>query len=301
MPKHFTRVWSFNKEEILSIINRALELKKKRNWEKTLSNKILGLIFEKPSTRTRVSFESAMLKLGGATIFLSVQDLQLKRGEPIKDTARVLSRYIDALVLRTFSQDTIEEFAKYSEIPIINGLSDKFHPCQVLSDYMTILEKGKDPSKDKMVWIGDGNNVASSWIELSAILNFPLTISCPEGFEPDKELLKIAKEKFSAKIEIIPNPKEAVKDAKIVYTDVWISMGQEEEKMHRKQVFKPFQVNKELLSLAHPDVIVMHCLPAHRGEEITEDVLEGSNSVVWDQAENKMWLHMALLEYLLTQ
>lgn len=298
--RHFTRIWDLNKEEALYIINRALELKKNKNWERKLEGKILGLIFEKPSTRTRVSFESAMIKLGGSTIFMSSKDLQLARGEPIKDTARVLSRYMEIVVLRTYAQETIEEFAKYSTIPVINGLSDKFHPCQVLSDIMTVLEKGKDIYKDKIVWIGDSNNVAQSWIEASALLGFELTIACPKGFEPDSLLLKEAKEKYKAKIEIFHDPISAMEEAEIINTDVWVSMGQEEETEQRKKAFQKFQINKKLLTYASPSAIVLHCLPAHRGEEITEDVLEGSHSVVWDQAENKMWLHMALLEFLLS-
>ena len=296
---HFIRIWDLKKEEALRLINRALELKRNKNWERKFTGKILGLIFEKPSTRTRISFESAMIKWGGSSIFLSSKDLQLSRGEPIKDTARVISRYIDILVLRTYKQETIEEFAKYSSIPVINGLSDRFHPCQVLSDIMTVIEKGKDLYKDKIVWIGDGNNVAQSWIEASALLGFKLVLACPKGFEPEEELLKEAKEIYKAQIEIVNNPEEAIKGAEVINTDVWTSMGQEEESEKRRFAFKNFQVNNELLKLADPSAIVLHCLPAHRDEEITEEVLEGHQSVVWDQAENKMWLHMALIEFLL--
>jgi ornithine carbamoyltransferase len=297
--RHFIRIWDLKKEEALKIINRALELKRNKNWERKFIGKILGLIFEKPSTRTRISFESAMIKWGGSSIFLSSKDLQLSRGEPIKDTARVISRYIDILVLRTYKQETIEEFAKYSSIPVINGLSDRFHPCQVLSDIMTVIEKGKDLYRDKIVWIGDGNNVAQSWIEASALLGFKLVLACPKGFEPEEKLLKEAKEIYKAQIEIVDNPEEAIKGAEVINTDVWISMGQEEESEKRRFAFKNFQVNNELLKLADPSAIVLHCLPAHRDEEITEEVLEGHQSVVWDQAENKMWLHMALIEFLL--
>jgi ornithine carbamoyltransferase len=297
--RHFIRIWDLKKEEALGLINRALELKRNKNWERKFIGKILGLIFEKPSTRTRISFESAMIKWGGSSIFLSSKDLQLSRGEPIKDTARVISRYIDILVLRTYKQETIEEFAKYSSIPVINGLSDRFHPCQVLSDIMTVIEKGKDLYRDKIVWIGDGNNVAQSWIEASALLGFKLVLACPKGFEPEEELLKEAKEIYKAQIEIVDNPEEAIKGAEVINTDVWISMGQEEESEKRRFAFKNFQVNNELLKLADPSAIVLHCLPAHRDEEITEEVLEGHQSVVWDQAENKMWLHMALIEFLL--
>jgi ornithine carbamoyltransferase len=297
--RHFIRIWDLKKEEALGLINRALELKRNKNWERKFIGKILGLIFEKPSTRTRISFESAMIKWGGSSIFLSSKDLQLSRGEPIKDTARVISRYIDILVLRTYKQETIEEFAKYSSIPVINGLSDRFHPCQVLSDIMTVIEKGKDLYRDKIVWIGDGNNVAQSWIEASALLGFKLVLACPKGFEPEEKLLKEAKEIYKAQIEIVDNPEEAIKGAEVINTDVWISMGQEEESEKRRFAFKNFQVNNELLKLADPSAIVLHCLPAHRDEEITEEVLEGHQSVVWDQAENKMWLHMALIEFLL--
>lgn len=297
--RHFIRIWDLKKEEALGLINRALELKKNKNWERKFIGKILGLIFEKPSTRTRISFESAMIKWGGSSIFLSSKDLQLSRGEPIKDTARVISRYIDILVLRTYKQETIEEFAKYSSIPVINGLSDRFHPCQVLSDIMTVIEKGKDLYRDKIVWIGDGNNVAQSWIEASALLGFKLVLACPKGFEPEEKLLKEAKEIYKAQIEIVENPEEAIKGAEVINTDVWVSMGQEEESEKRRLAFKNFQVNNKLLKLADPSAIVLHCLPAHRDEEITEEVLEGHQSVVWDQAENKMWLHMALIEFLL--
>jgi len=296
--KHFLRVWDFSKHEVEKVLMQAHELKSSRSWIKKFQDKILGLLFEKPSTRTRISFESAMFKWGGNTIYLSSRDLQLSRGEPIKDTARVLSRYLDAIVMRTYSHTTIEEFSRFSSIPVINGLSDRFHPCQALSDVMTVLEKGIDLNSAKVVWIGDGNNVCQSWIEVAALLGFKFVIACPEGYEPEKELLEEAKSKFSANIELTHDPKEAIKDADVVNTDVWVSMGQEDEENQRKQVFKPFQVNEELLSLAKPSAIVLHCLPAHRGEEITEEVLEGSRSVVWDQAENKMWLHMALLEFL---
>jgi len=297
--KHFIRIWDLSKDEVLKLINRALELKRTKKWERKFIGKILGLIFEKPSTRTRISFESAIIKWGGSSIFLSSKDLQLSRGEPIKDTSRVIARYIDILVLRTYHQETIKEFAQYSSIPVINGLSDKFHPCQVLSDIMTVVEKGKDLYKAKIVWIGDGNNVAQSWIEASALLGFKFTLACPKGFEPEKDLLDIAKKQYNAQINIVHDPKEAIREAEVINTDVWVSMGQEEEIQKRLSVFKKFQVNKELLQLASPSAIVLHCLPAHREEEITEEVLEGPQSVVWDQAENKMWLHMALIEFLL--
>lgn len=297
--RHFLRIWDLTKEEVENLIERALSFKRERAWGAKLRGKILALVFEKASTRTRVSFESAMIKLGGSTLFLSRQDLQLARGEPIKDTARVLSRYVDAVVLRTYHQETIEEFARYSHIPVINGLSDRFHPCQVLSDIMTVIEKGKDLYKSKILWLGDGNNVAQSWIEASALLGFPLVLCCPEGFEPEETLLKEARLKYQAKIEVLHSVEEAIRSAEVINTDVWISMGQEEESQRRREAFKGFTLNQELLNKAHPEAMVLHCLPAHRGEEITDEVLESKQSVVWDQAENKMWLHMALLDFLI--
>ncbi|MCS7150301.1 MAG: ornithine carbamoyltransferase [Caldimicrobium sp.] len=299
--RHFTRIWDLEKMEIEAIIGQALKWKRVKHRGSEWKGKILALIFEKASTRTRISFETAMMRLGGDSIFLSKQDLQLSRGEPIKDTARVLSRYVDAVVLRTYDQETIDEFARYSDIPVINGLSNQFHPCQVLSDIMTVLEKGGDLYRDKIVWLGDGNNVAHSWIEASAILGFPLVICSPEGFEPSEYLLREANDRFKAQIEIIHDPRQALKGAKIINTDVWISMGQEKETERRRRAFRGFTLDTSLLELAHPNAIVLHCLPAHRGEEITEEVLEGPKSVVWDQAENKMWFHMALLDFLLKE
>ncbi|QER42213.1 ornithine carbamoyltransferase [Thermodesulfobacterium sp. TA1] len=297
--RHFLRISDLAKEEILSLFSRAIGFKHKGYPQEALKGKILGLIFEKPSTRTRLSFESAMIKLGGSSLFLSARDLQLTRGEPIKDTARVLSRYLDVLVLRTYSHQTIQEFAKHATIPVINGLSDFYHPCQALSDVLTVIEKGRDLTKEKVVWIGDGNNVAHSWIEAAAILGFKITVASPPGYEPSKELIEELRQKYNLQVEILNDPKEAVKGATIINTDVWVSMGQDEESQTRKKVFQPFQVNSDLLKLASPEAMVLHCLPAHRGEEITEEVLEGEHSVVWDQAENKMWFHMALLEFLL--
>ena len=300
--KHITRVFDLTKEEVEHLLKRALRLKedfKKGKQRKSLAGKILALLFEKHSTRTRVSFEAGMQKLGGGTIFLSKTDLQLDRGEPLKDTARVLSRYVDALVVRTYGQEIVNELARWASIPVINGLSDLHHPCQGMSDVMTVIEKKGDITNLKIAWVGDGNNVAHSWIEMAARIGFTLVLACPEGYDPNPEILTEARQVAPKPIEIVRDPKEAVKDADVINTDVWASMGQEEEAEQRKKIFAPYQVNRELLKLAKPDAIVMHCLPAHRGEEITEDVLEGPQSVVWDQAENKMWLHMALLEWLL--
>ncbi len=300
--RHLTRIFDLTTEEVKHLLERALRLKEAFKFgrpRRTLKGKVLGLLFEKPSTRTRVSFEAGMQKLGGSTIFMSRNDLQLSRGEPLKDTARVLSRYVDALVVRTFGQEVVQELARWASIPIINGLSDKHHPCQGLSDVMTVMEKKGDPGRLKVAWVGDGNNVAHSWIEMAARLGFELVLACPEGYDPDPEILAEARSTGKGHLEIVRDPREAVKGADVINTDVWASMGQEEEAEKRKQVFFPYQVNSDLLRYAKPDAIVLHCLPAHRGEEITEEVLEGPQSVVWDQAENKMWLHMAVLEWLI--
>lgn len=300
--KHIRRIFDLELEEAESLIKRGLELKKRVKSgipHRPLTGKILALIFEKPSTRTRVSFEAAMLKLGGETIFLSARDLQLARGEPLKDTARVLSRYVDGIVVRTFGQEVVDELAAYASVPIINGLSDKFHPCQVLSDLMTVVETGRRLEDLKVAWVGDGNNMANSWLEAAALFGFELRLACPEGYDPDKDVFSEAREHAKKPILLTRDPVEAVKGADVINTDVWASMGQEAEAAERRQIFQPYQVNQELLQHAAPGAIVLHCLPAHRGEEITEEVLEGPQSVVWEQSENKMWLHAAVLEYLL--
>lgn len=295
MKKDILSIKDLTKEEILWLIERGLEFKRmgKRPDYKPLSGYVLGLLFDKASTRTRVSFEVAMLKLGGNTIFMSAKETQLSRAESIEDTARVLSRYLDCLAIRTYSQDTVELMAKYSDIPIINALTDMYHPCQVLSDMMTVKEKKGKIDGLKIAWVGDGNNVANSWINLAKVLGFELILACPKGYEPLE--LKDAPDN----IKLVTDPKEGVRDADVINTDVWVSMGQEKEREERIKAFQGYQVNKELLRFAKPDVIVMHCLPAHRGEEITSDVMDGPNSVVFDQAENKLYLHEALLEMLL--
>lgn len=301
MPRHFLTVSDLSSEEIYSLIRRARALKDKKKSEglkPTAQGKVLGLLFEKPSTRTRISFEAAMFRLGGNVSFMPSRDLQLKRGEPLKDTARVLSRYLDCLVVRTYGQDVVDEFARWSSIPVINGLTDTHHPCQILSDLMTVVEyKGEDLKKLKITWVGDGNNVAHSWIQAAGSLGFKLSLACPDGYLPDLHILEEARKGKGASIILTHDPVEAVKDADVVNTDVWASMGQEEEAQKRREIFAPYQLNEKLLSHAKKDTIALHCLPAHLGEEITEGVLEGANSVVWDQAENKMHLHMALLEW----
>ncbi|OCC15864.1 Ornithine carbamoyltransferase [Dissulfuribacter thermophilus] len=296
--RHFLRVLDLNKDEILRILEGGFRLKRQKKagiQPFPATGKSLGLLFEKPSTRTRVSFEAAMFNLGGQVTFMSSRDLQLTRGEPIKDTARVLSRYLDCVVIRTFGQAVVEEFAKWSTIPVINGLTDEHHPCQVLSDIMTVIEcKGHNVEDLKIAWVGDGNNVCHSWIELSARLGFELKIACPKGFEPDETILAQAKDE-GARVTISDDPFSAVSDADVINTDVWASMGQEDELEKRKQIFMPYQVNNELISKAPNDAIVLHCLPAHRGEEITDDVIESPQAPVWDQAENKMHLHASIL------
>jgi ornithine carbamoyltransferase len=300
-PRHYLQVWDLQKEDLFRLIKRAIRLKEMERQgqvHRPLTGKVLGMLFEKPSTRTRISFEAAMFKLGGAVSFMASRDLQLRRGEPLKDTARVLARYLDCLVVRTFGQEVVEELARWSDIPVINGLTDQHHPCQILSDVMTVVEnKGEDLSRLKIAWVGDGNNMAQSWIQAASRLGFALYLACPEGYDPDPALLDAARQEADHPIELVRDPGEAVKDADVINTDVWASMGQEKEAEGRRAVFMPYQVNSELLGAARPDAIVLHCLPAHRGEEITDEVLEGPRSVAWDQAENKMHIHKAILEW----
>ncbi|MBI5588491.1 MAG: ornithine carbamoyltransferase [Deltaproteobacteria bacterium] len=291
------------KEEIDDLLKRAASLKerhKKGIPHNPLRGKTLGLIFEKSSTRTRVSFETAMQHLGGASIFISQRDSQIGRGEPIKDTARVMSRYVDAVVIRTFGHDIIEEYARYSSIPVINGLTDQHHPCQILADILTIVEKKGSYDGLKVAWIGDGNNMANSWIEAASSLGFDLTLACPKGYQPDSGFLKRARSGSKTGIKVTESVEEAASGADVLNTDVWASMGQEEESARRMKAFAGYQINSKVLGLAKKDAIVMHCLPAHRGEEITEEVLEGPHSVVWDEAENRLHIQKAILERLMS-
>ena len=302
MKKDILTLTDLAREEFEVLFERASELKKRYKKgiaDRPLAGKTLGLIFDKPSTRTRISFESAMIQLGGTPIFISAKDTQIARNEPVRDTARVLSRYLDGLAIRTYSQDWLEEFAEFTDIPVINALTDLFHPCQVLSDIMTVIEIKGGVKDIRIAWVGDGNNVAHSWINAAAVLDLNLVLACPDTYSPRKEVMKKALETGVGKISVTSNPVEAVKDADVIYTDVWASMGQESEQVKRERVFEAFQVNQALLKHAAKDVMVMHCLPAHRGEEITENVLEGPNSVVWDQAENKLHMHKAILDVLM--
>lgn len=299
MKKDLLTLRDLSSDDFDSLFIRSFELKKRLGLgitDQPLQGKTIGLIFDKASTRTRVSFEVAMIQLGGAPLFLSAKDTQLIRNESVSDTARALSRYLDGLVVRTYSQDLLKELAAEASIPVINGLTDLYHPCQVLSDLMTILEKKERVNELKIVWVGDGNNVAHSWLNASAILGLNLVISSPEGYLPQERILGLAKQDAGDSIRVVSDPKEAVRGADVIYTDVWASMGQESESVHRKKIFKSYQVDEALIGLAKKDVIVMHCLPAHRDEEITADVLEGGHSVVWDQAENKLHMHKAVLE-----
>jgi len=299
--RDFLRVNDLDRSEVLELIERAAEWKLLgKGGPLPLLRKTIGLVFEKASTRTRVSFEVAAYQLGGNAMMLSPRDTQLGRGEPIKDTARVLARYLDALVVRTFEHAKVEEMARYADVPVVNALTDSSHPCQILADLLTITERfGADAlSKGALAvaWIGDGNNMANSWLEACALLGFELRLACPAGYDPDPALLARA----GAKARVVRSPAEAVQGAHVVNTDVWASMGQEAEAEERRRRFEGFIVDEGLMKKARPNAIVLHCLPAHRGEEITEGVLEGPQSAVFDEAENRLHAQKALLELLLS-
>jgi ornithine carbamoyltransferase len=302
LKKDILTLLDLEKEDFDRLFEQAAELKKRHKKgivDNPLRGKTLGLIFDKHSTRTRLSLEAAMAQLGGTSIFISSKDTQMARAEPVRDTARVLSRYLDALAIRTYSQDLMEEFGEYASIPVINALTDLYHPCQVLSDLMTVIEYKKGYQGLRIVWVGDGNNVAHSWINAAAVLSLNLLLACPEGYYPDETILNNALAKKQGRIEVISDPQAAVKDADVIYTDVWASMGKEGESGSRKHAFASFQVNSDLMKQAPADAIVMHCLPAHRNEEISDAVLEGPQSVVWDQSENKLHMHKAILSWLM--
>ncbi len=302
MKTHLLALQDFTRLQLQTFLDRAQVLKQEAREGKRhqqLAGRTICMLFEKPSTRTRVSFESAMYAMGGRVIFMSAKDTQLGRGEPLKDTARVLARYVDGIVVRTFGQEVVEELARYSDVPVINALTDLHHPCQVLSDIMTVIEKKGAPEDLKVVWLGDGNNMANSWIQAASVLGFPLTLACPEGYDPDSELLKIARENGSQPITVLRDPVEAIAGADVINIDVWASMGQEDEASMRLDIFRPYQLDADLLARAAAGAVVLHCLPAHREEEITEEVLEGSQCVAFDQAENKMHMHKAILEYMI--
>nr|MDO8080761.1 ornithine carbamoyltransferase [Candidatus Freyarchaeota archaeon] len=302
MVRHFLTLNDFSSEEIRRLISTAEKLKVGKEKSKILKDKNIAAIFEKPSTRTRVSFEVAVSQLGGNFIFLRGDELQISRGEPVKDTARVLGRYVDGIVARVYKHDDLVELAKYSGIPVINALSNLYHPCQVLADLLTIKEKKKKLEGLKLAYIGDGNNVCNSLLIGCTKIGLNISIGSPKRYEPKKEIVEKAKrnaEKSGAEVEIINSPQEAVRNADIVYTDVFLSMGDEIEREERMKTFLPdFQVNAKLLENTSPEAIVMHCLPAHRGQEITDDVLEGKQSVVWNQAENRLHAQKAIFIHL---
>ena len=302
MKKDLLSIHDLEADDFGHIWEKAGKLKKdlkEGRSHASLKGKTLGMIFDKSSTRTRISFEVGMYQLGGIALFLSSRDTQIGRGESIADTARMASVYLDGIMIRTFAQEAMEEFARFAAIPVINGLSDLLHPCQILSDLFTIKEKKGSYEGIKIAYIGDGNNVANSWIEAAARLPFELALACPAGYDPDKNVLAKAAQAAKKEIKIHREPAAAVKNADILYTDVWASMGQEAENEVRKKVFKDYQINARLLKEAKKDALVMHCLPAHRGEEITADVLDGQQSIVIDQAENRLHVQKAILEILL--
>ncbi|QEY70246.1 ornithine carbamoyltransferase [Pseudomonas denitrificans (nom. rej.)] len=295
--RHFLSMLDYTTEELLGLIRRAAELKDLRDrgvLYEPLKNRVLGMIFEKASTRTRISFEAGMIQLGGQAIFLSPRDTQLGRGEPIADAARVMSRMVDAVMIRTFAHSNLIEFAENSRVPVINGLSDDLHPCQLLADMQTFFEHRGSIAGKTAAWIGDGNNMCNSYIEAAIRFDFQLNVACPEGYEPNAALMELAGDR----VKIFRDPREAVAGAHLVSTDVWASMGQEDEAAARLRLFQPYQVTRALLDGAAADVLFMHCLPAHRGEEISEDLLDDARSVAWDQAENRLHAQKALLELL---
>lgn len=302
MKRDFLTLLDYTTEELQEMLNFAIKLKdeRKKNVDQThyMKGKKVALIFEKSSTRTRVSFEVGVFELGGYPLFLSKNDLQLGRGETIADTARTLSRYVDMIMIRTFEHKKLEELAKYASIPVINGLTDDFHPCQVLADIMTIYEKFNKLNGIKVAFIGDGNNMANSWLIGAAKFGINFSLACPKGYEPKSKVVESAKKiakSTNCHIEILNDPFMAVQDADIVYTDVWASMGQEEEAKKRAETFKDFQVNEKLIKATNKKTYFMHCLPAHRGEEVTDDVIESDISIVFDEAENRLHAQKAIM------
>ena len=301
LPKDLLTVADIPQKKVGDLIRLAKKIKAAHGASKPtfpLKAKTLGLIFEKPSTRTRVSFEAGMNQLGGQALFLASEKIQLSRGESLADTAKVLSRYVDGLVVRTFDQAALEEWAQHTSIPVINGLTDHCHPCQALADLLTIVEKKGRAKGLKLAYIGDGNNITHSLLEVGAKVGMHVSVGCPRGYEPDARIVKQARAEglqTGATIEITHDPMLAAKDADAIYTDVWISMGQEDEHQARMKALAPYQVNTQLMKKAKPSAVVLHCLPAHRGEEITAEVLDGPQSVVLDQAENRLHIQKAIL------
>ena len=295
-PRHFLSLLDLSSQELHSIINRAIILKNNRDPEfQPLKGQVLAMIFEKSSTRTRISFETGMTHFGGSALFLSSRDTQLGRGEPLEDSAKVISSMVDCIMIRTFSHETVTTFAKHSSVPVINGLTDLLHPCQLLADMQTYFEHHGDIKGKTVTWVGDGNNMCHSYINAARLLDFTLNIACPKGYEPDQAIVKAAGDR----INIVYSLEEAAKNSDLLVTDVWASMGQEEEQKKREVAFKDFQVSSSIMNLANRDALFLHCLPAHRGEEVTKNVIDGSQSVVFDAAENRLHAQKALLEFLL--
>ena len=302
MKKDLLSVYDLDPADFETIFARAAKLKaslKAGDRHTPLAGKTLGMIFDKSSTRTRISFEVGMFQLGGIALFLSSRDTQIGRGESIYDTARIMSRYLNGIMIRTYAQEAVEEFARHATIPVINGLTDLLHPCQILSDLFTIIEKKGTYEGLKIAYIGDGNNVANSWLNAAARLPFHLALACPEPYAPDASIFARAVREAGRGVSLVRHPEEAAADADVIYTDVWASMGQEAEKAERAKIFQSYQVTKKLLETARRDAIVMHCLPAHRDEEIAAEVLDGPQSVVVDQAENRLHVQKAIMEILM--
>ena len=299
-PRHFLTLADINRAELQQIIARAIELKamlRQGTAPEPFNNKVLAMIFEKNSTRTRVSFESGVAKLGGHAIFLSTKDSQLGRGEPIEDAARCIASMVDMVMIRTFGHDTVERFAEYSRVPVINGLTDDYHPCQLLADIQTYVEKRGSLAGKTVAWVGDGNNMCNSYIQAAELCDFELRIATPKGFEPEDKFVT----PYANRVTLSNDPRAAVADADLVVTDTWASMGQEDEKKQREKIFSGYQVNKELMSLAKNDALFMHCLPAYRGKEVTAEILDAPDAVVWEEAENRMHAQNALMEFLFNQ
>jgi len=297
--RHFLTLLDLSPAELQQVLQNAVALKAEHKAGKlndSFKNKVLGMLFEKSSTRTRVSFEAGMVQMGGNAIFLAPKDTQLGRGEPIEDVARVMSRMVDIIMIRTYKHSKIESFAQHSSVPVINGLTDSYHPCQVLADIQTFIEKRGSIQGKKVAWIGDGNNMCQTFIHAAHQFDFELAIACPQGFEPDAALVRTYKNRVS----VTTSPQQAVKDAHLISTDVWASMGHEDEEAQRKIAFQHYQVTPALLDKAASDVLFMHCLPAHRGEEVSEDLLDDPRAVVWDEAENRLHAQKALMAFLCT-
>jgi ornithine carbamoyltransferase len=296
-PRHFLAIPDFTRAELLALFDLAARMKRVEYTDKPLAGKTLGMIFAKSSTRTRVSFEVGAFQLGGHALFLSARDIQLGRGEPIRDTARVLSRYLDGIMIRTYDHADVEELARFASIPVINGLTDLLHPCQVLADLLTIRESLGGWDGKTVAWIGDGNNMANSWLNAAGVLGFELRLACPEGYQPNREILE--RNRKLTRITLTADPREAARGAHVVNTDVWASMGQEKEQEERARAFQGYIVDEALMTTADRDAIFLHCLPAHRGEEVSDGVIEGPRSRVWNQAENRLHVQKALMATLM--